>query len=101
MESTVKLREIQRERKHLRPGQTIATFQRNILQHCCMMLRQVMIGLAKRNILNIFNATCQCLCASGPWRATSGPSTHALVQQCELGQTSTTSCDIQNISPKI
>ena len=35
-----------------------------------------------RNILDIFNATCQCLCAPGPWRATSGPSAHALVQQC-------------------
>ena len=33
----------------LRPGQTLATFQRNILQHCCMMLRHVLNGLAKRS----------------------------------------------------
>ena len=32
----------------LRPGQTLATFQRNILQYCCMMLRHVLNGLAKR-----------------------------------------------------
>ena len=31
----------------LRPGQTLATFQRNILQHCCMMLRQLSNRLAK------------------------------------------------------
>ena len=30
------------------PGQTLATFQRNILQHCCMMLRHVLNGLVKR-----------------------------------------------------
>ena len=35
-----------------------------------------------RNIRNIFNATCHCLCAPGPWRATSWPSAHALLQQC-------------------
>ena len=27
---------------------TVATFQRNILRHCCMMLRQLLTGLAKR-----------------------------------------------------
>ena len=32
----------------LRPGQTLVTFQRNILQHCCMMLRHVLNGVAKR-----------------------------------------------------
>ena len=32
----------------LSPGQTIATFQRNISQHCCIMLRHVAEGLAKR-----------------------------------------------------
>ena len=31
----------------LRPGQTLATFQRNVLQHCCMMLRHVLNGVAK------------------------------------------------------
>ena len=34
--------------KLLRPGQTLATFQRNTLQHCCMMLRKLLNGLAKR-----------------------------------------------------
>ena len=50
----------------LRPGQTLATFQRNILQHCCMMLLQLLNGLAKRT--QHFNATCRCLCAPGLWR---------------------------------
>ena len=35
-----------------------------------------------RNIFNFFSPTCQCLCALGPWRATNGPSAHALVQKC-------------------
>ena len=51
------------------------------------------------NAINIFNATCRCLCAPGPWCATSGPSAHALVQQLmlrERGQTRMTSCNIQN-----
>ena len=33
---------------NLRPGQTLATFQRNILQHCCVMLRHELNGVAKR-----------------------------------------------------
>ena len=52
----------------LRLGQMLATFQRNILQHCCMMLRQVLDALAKRT------QHCRCLCAPCPWRSTSGPS---------------------------
>ena len=59
-----------------------------------------------RNIFNFFYATFQCLCALGPWRATSGSNAHALAQQCcvnvkrERGQTSTTSCNIQNVARK-
>ena len=47
-----------------------------------MMFRHVLNGPNACNILNIFKATCQCLSAPGPWRATSGPSAHALVQRC-------------------
>ena len=98
-----------------RPDQTLATFQRNILQHCCMMLRQLLNGLAKRtqhssrhlftsffvkqplrNTVFIlfpfmlqFITTCRCLWAPGLWRTrtlrvaiASGPSAHALAQQC-------------------
>ena len=43
----------------LRPGQTLATFQRKILQRFCMMLRHLLNGLAKRS--QHFNATCRCL----------------------------------------
>ena len=32
----------------LRPSQTLATFQRNILQHCCMMLQHVLNEVVKR-----------------------------------------------------
>ena len=39
---------VARKTYSLRPGQTLATFQRNILQHCCMMLRQLLNELAKR-----------------------------------------------------
>ena len=63
----------------LRPGQTLATCQHNTLQHCCMMLRHVLHGVAK---FIIFNATYQCSCAPGPWCARSGPNAHALRQQC-------------------
>ena len=35
-----------------------------------------------RKISIIFNATCQCSCVPGPWRARSGPNAHALAQQC-------------------
>ena len=35
-----------------------------------------------RNIFIIFNATRQCSCAPGPWRARSGPNAHALAQHC-------------------
>ena len=54
----------------IRPGQTLATFQRNTLQHFYMMLQQVLNGLAKRT-------------QRFPARpATSGPSALALMQQC-------------------
>ena len=69
--------------QHLRPGQTLATFQSNILQHCCMMLRHVLKRLAKRTQhFQHFQRKIWILCAPGPWHATSGPSAHALVQQC-------------------
>ena len=35
-----------------------------------------------RNIFNILNARCRCLCARGPGVQQSGPSAHALVQEC-------------------
>ena len=35
-----------------------------------------------RNIFNIFKAICRCSYTPGPWRATSGPSAHALMQHC-------------------
>ena len=65
----------------LRPGQTLVTFQRNILQHCCMMLRHVLNGVAKRtqHFHHFQRNMPMFMC---PWRATSGPSAHALVQQC-------------------
>ena len=34
------------------------------------------------NAGNIFNTICRCLCAPDPLRTTSGPSAHALMQQC-------------------
>ena len=49
----------------------------NIVAWCCDMC-----WTGWPNARNIFNATCGCLCDPGPWYATSGPSTHALVQQC-------------------
>ena len=47
-------------RHFLRPGQVLAMFQRNLLQHCCNMWM---------------------LMCPGPWHTTNGPSAHALVQQ--------------------
>ena len=61
-----------------RPGQTFATFQRNILQHCCMMLPQVLNEPARRT--QHFQRNMWMLMCS--WQATSGPSAHALVQLC-------------------
>ena len=46
-----------------------------------MMLRHVLNGLAKRT-QHFQRNICGCLCDPEPWYATSGPSTHALVQQC-------------------
>ena len=49
----------------------------NIVARCCDMY-----WTGWPNARNIFNATCGRLCAPDPWHATSGPSAHALVQQC-------------------
>ena len=76
----------------------------NIVAWCCDMC--CMWWPNARNIFIIFTATCQCLCAPGPWRARSGPNAHALAQQScvnvkrERDQTSTTSWNIQNVARK-
>ena len=54
----------------LRPGQTLATFQRNILKHCCMMLRHVLNGVAKRTQhFHHFQRKMSMLMCPGPWHA--------------------------------
>ena len=80
--------------KRLRPGQTLATFQHNILQHCCMMLRQLLNGLAKRTQhssqhVAVYEPTPLALgcrpkisMEDFEWNRASGPSAHALAQQC-------------------
>ena len=86
-------------------SQHVNTTSCNIVAWCCDMCCTGWPNA--RNIFIIFNATCQCSCAPGPWCARSGPNAHALAQQCcvnvkrERGQTSTTSCNIQNVARKI
>ena len=54
---------------------------RNIsTQHLTTLLHDV--ATSRPSARNISNATCGCWCVPGPWHATIGPSTHALVQQC-------------------
>ena len=69
-------------RHFLRPGQTLATFQRNIVQHCCLMMRHLLNGLAKRTQhFKQFRSNMWMLMCPGLWHTTNGPSAHALVQQ--------------------
>ena len=51
----------------LSPGQTIATFQCNISQHCCIMLRHVAEGLAKRTQHHATVYTIVSANIYGPW----------------------------------
>ena len=61
---------------------------RNIsTQHLATLLHDVVTcvergGQTHTTFSSFFNATCQCLCAPGPWRERSGPNAHALTQQC-------------------
>ena len=74
----------------LRPGQTLATFQRNILQHCCMTLRTGWPNA--RNIhhnMLLFTSPRPLALGCRPkismevfeWYRASGSSAHALAQQ--------------------
>ena len=73
----------------------------NIVAWCCQMFW--MRWPNARNIFIIFKANCQCSHAPGPWRARSGPNAHALAQQCcvNVAKRVTTSCNIQNVAPKV
>ena len=77
----------------LRPGQTLATFQSNILQHCCMMLRHVLNGPAKRTQhFHHFQRNMSMFMCPSPRRATKWTycACSSATMLRERGQTSTT-----------
>ena len=84
-------------------GQTLATFQRNILQHCCMMLRHVLNGVVKRTQhFHHFQRNMSMFMYPRPL-ARKKWTNHARLSATmlrERGQTRTTSCNIQNVAQK-
>jgi len=80
----------------------LTTFQCNILQHCCMMLQHVLNRLAKRTqyFLHFQCNIWMLMCPAGTWCTTCGLRAHVLVQH-ECGDTSTSSCNVQNEAQKI